>query len=215
MKVNVKGIEMYLYKGDAVPTTLVPTAISKDFPAQITVAATGGITEGSPVAFTGTGFDELDEQTFVVGNLTGTTFDALGANTTDSVGVLGTSPEANVYAASDRVKLCLSAIEISPPSVNQIDTSTYCEESSMVGRATPGALTLTGYIEKDSPGFNEIVAAEEDGLSRQFIINLSGDQGYLIGAIALSGLGYNIPLEGAVGFTISGSQTSKIRYVHD
>lgn len=216
-KINVKGVDMYLYTGDATTTDVIPTAISDANPAVVTVADVTGIAEGMPVSFSGTDFEELDDQLFVVGTVDGgaNTFEVLGADTSDSEGVLGSSPLAMVYTTTERVKVCLSSIEIAAPTVNQVDTSTFCSESTMAGRATPGQITLGGYVEKDSDGFAEIQAADDDGLERPFLITTANDNGYFLGMITLAGLGWGIPLEGAISFTVTGSQTQKIKYVHN
>lgn len=219
MKVNMKGVEMFLFKPGATTLDVVPTAISNAAPAVVTVADVTGIIEGMPVMIADTGYDTLDGKLFVVGTVDGTanTLELLGSDSTNdtATAVGGTSPLASVYDNTGRVKICLASLDINPPSVNQIDLVTFCAESTMAGRATPGQITMTGYAEKDSDGFAELQAADDDGLERIFEIVLPGDNGYLIGSITLSGLGWQTPIEGALGFTISGSQTRKIVYQHN
>lgn len=83
----------------------------------------------------------------------------------------------------------------------------------MPGRTTAGQVTMGGFVENNSPALAELIAADEDGLERIFLIEMPSGQGYMIGAITFAGLGYTVPLEGAVGYTISGTQSQKIRYV--
>ena len=215
-KINVKGVEMFLYKNGGTPLALVPTGISKSKPAVVSVADTTGVIAGSPVVLTDTGYPELDGKLLVVGSVDGgaNTFEVLGSDTTNSTATLGVSPKATVSINADRVKLCLSSIDIAAPSVNQIDVSTFCAEATMAGRATPGQISMGGFVEKDSAAFAELVLADDDGAERNFLVVLPSGNGYLEGAITLAGLGYEVPLEGAVSFTISGSQTKKIKYVH-
>lgn len=215
MKINVKGIRMFLYEGGLSITPLVPTAISSANPPLVSVPDASGLVSGMPVTFNNTGFDELDGGTFVVGEVDelANTFTVLGADTTNTTGVISASPEAILYPDGDRVRLCLNSLEIAAPSVNQIDVSTYCEESTMPGRTTAGQVTMGGFVENNSAALAEIMRADEDGLERIFLIEMPSGQGYMIGAITFAGLGYTVPLEGAVGYTISGTQSQKIRYM--
>ena len=214
-KINVKGINMYLYKNaGATPLALVPTGITNASPAVVTVADTTGAVAGDPVKFATTGFDELDGNQFVVGVVTATSFEVLGADLSATTGALGATPTATLQIVADRVKLCLSSVDIAAPAVNQIDTSTFCEDSTMAGKSTPGQITFGGFVENNSAAFDELILADSDGLERTFLVVMSGSNGYLIGSISFAGLGYEMPLEGAVAYTITGAQTQKISYVH-
>lgn len=215
MKINVKGIRMYLYKGDAVPTAIVPTAISSANPPVVSVPDATNIEPGSPIVFENTGFEELDGGLFVVGTVdtVANTFTVLGADTTDTVGVIGPSPSASLYEPEDRVRLCLNSLEIAAPTVNQVDVSTYCEEGTMPGRTTPGQVTMGGFVEDGSEALAEIKLADTDGVERIFLIDMPSGQGHMIGGVTLAGLGWLVPIEGAVGYTVSGTQSKRIQYV--
>lgn len=211
--INTTGVAIYLSTGDAAPVDLVPTAISKAAPAVVTVASVAGLTVGDVIVMGTTGFAELDDKFFAVGdiNATNNTFTLIGSNTLLSTGSLSASPTGTVTTAADQVKLCLSSIEIAADSVNEIDVSTYCEVGTLPGKKTPGTLTLTGFADPEDAGIAELAIADEDGISRFIEVVMPGTgNGYLIGKVTLSGLSYTVPLEGAVGFTISGTQNKKI-----
>ena len=195
-KINVKGVTMFLYKNGPASLPLVPLSITSAKPAVVTVADTTGLTEGSPVVLSGTDFPELDGDLFIVGNIDATnkTFEVLGSNTTSTAATLGATPKAMVSTNADRVQLCLSSVDIAAPSVNQIDVSTFCAEATMPGRATPGQISMGGFVEKDSDAFDELMLADLDGVERQFLIVLPSGNGYLEGAISLAGLGYELSL---------------------
>lgn len=211
--INTQGIAIYLQTADATPLDLVPTAISSTDPAVITVADATGLTEGDIVLFGTTGFDELNDKFFAVGsiNTTNGTFTAIGADLTDTTGTLGASPTATIYTAADQVKLCLSAIDIAADSVNEIDVSTFCEVGTMAGKKTLGTLTLTGFCDPDDVAMGELQLADTDATMRFLEIVMPGTgNGYLIGRVTLSGLSYTVPIEGAVGFTMTGTQNKKL-----
>jgi predicted secreted protein len=216
--INTKGVEVYLQVGSDTATSLVPVAISKASPAVVEVASVTGLMAGDVVSFANTGFSELDGKTFAIGEVTAldNTFTVLGADTTNSVGVLpSVGQTASVVKSADMVKMCLSSMEIGADSVNNVDVSTYCDTSAQLpGKATPGTITLSGYADKDDTGLAEVIKAAEDQQVRAFEIVLPGDNGYIVGKISLAGLSYGVPLEGAVTFTVSGTQASKIRWVY-
>lgn len=216
MIINTKGVMVYLSKANGTPVPLVPTAITSAKPAVVTVASVAAIKPGDIVEVGAVGFNELNNKLFVVGKVTAlaNTFELVGSNTTTTTGTLNSAPKMTVHTAADQVRLCLSGMDIAAPSTNEIDVSTFCKEGTLPGKVTPGTVSLSGYADKDDDGLAELIAADADGVSRFFQIVLPGTgNGYLVGQLTLSGLSFNVPLEGAVGFTLTGSQTERIRWV--
>jgi len=210
---STKGLTICLTKGNAVGVNLTPTNISKANTVVVTVASTTGLFTGQIVKMTGTGFTELDGKTFVVGTVTPTTFELLGANTTGSSGVLSGTPVAAYFPDAQKECLCLSAIDIAAGSTNTISVATFCDTSASVpGNPSPGTVTLSGYIDKDSTGYKELVAAELDGQPRHMIVTVPGN-GYFMADIIIGSVSYTLPLEGSVGFSFSASFSSKLRHI--
>lgn len=214
--VSTKGLDVWLYTADAVPVDIVPTAITKAAPAVVSAADVADVTLGDVVHVNTVGFPELDGKSFVVGEVdgVGNTFELIGSDTTASTGSLSADPSITVYPSSDRVKLCLSQMDIAAPSSNDISTNTFCEDGSVAGRSTPGTIALAGYLDETDSGLDELVKADEDGIARYFEVVLPGTLGYLIGKITISGLSVTTPLDGAVGWTATGTQNEKIKWVH-
>ena len=208
-----KGLAIYLHKGGVAATELVPTAISKAKPAVVTVASAAGLTKGDVVKLETTGFKELDGKTFVLGNVdtTANTFELIGADTTASTGTIGANPKAHVYKAADQIKLCLSSIDFSTEAGGSVSVGTFCDPSATISTpaATAGTVTLNGFIDKADTGYAELLKAAEDGVARMIEIVLPQDQGYIVAPVTLSSIGWQTPLEGAIGFTASGSLGSK------
>ena len=213
MAVSTKGLSIYLHKGGVAATELVPTAISKAKPAVVTVAAVAGVIKGDVVKLDTTGFKELDGKTFVVGTVdaAANTFELIGADTTASTGVLGANPKAHVYKAADQIKLCLSSIDFSTEAGGSVSVGTFCDPSASIATpaTTAGTVTLNGFIDKADTGYAELLKAAEDGVARMIEIVLPQDQGYIVAPVTLSSIGWQTPLEGAIGFTASGSLGSK------
>jgi len=213
MAVSTKGLSIYLHKGGVAATELVPTAISKASPAVVTVASATGLTKGDVVKMESTGFKELDGKTFVIGTVdtTANTFELLGADTTASTATLGATPKAHVYKAADQIKLCLSSIDFSTEAGGSVSVGTFCDPSATISTpaTTAGTVTLNGFIDKTDTGYAELLKAAEDGVARMIEIVLPQDQGYIVAPVTLSSIGWQTPLEGAIGFTASGSLGSK------
>ena len=209
--VATKGLAIYLHKGGVAPVELVPTAISSAKPAVVTVAATTGVTAGDVVKMETTGFKELDGKTFVVGTVTSTTLELLGSDTTATTGTIGGSPKAHVYAAKDQIKLCLSSIDFSTEAGGSVSVGTFCDPSASIATpaTTAGTVTMNGYIDKADLGYDELLKAVEDGVARMLEIVLPQSQGYIVAPVTLSSIGWQTPLEGAIGFTASGTLGSK------
>lgn len=190
---------MYL-SGTGAPTALVPTGITKDAPAEITVAATTGLAENDIVTFKNTGFPELDGKSFPITNITGTTFEALGSDTTGSTGTLGATPEANVLTAANMTMLCLASVAINREQGEVISVATFCDNTATVpgAAASAGTIDLGLYHDKDSAGFKALLEAEEDGKVRTLVIVFPDDQGTIIATGTISMMAMtDLPLSGA------------------
>lgn len=213
--ISTRGLEIYLVKGSATGTVLVPTAISSAKPAKVTVAATTGLVEGQLVNMAGTAFPHLDGKQFVVGKITATDFELLGSDTTGSAATLGSTPKATAYANTDMELLCLSQLDIGAASTNQTSVATFCDPSAQIGGLpTPGQLTVGGYVDPTDKGMAELVAAEADAKARGILVKIPNSGGYLIGVVTVGTVSYTIPLEGAVGYSAIATQNTAIRYVH-
>lgn len=212
---STKGLNVYLAKSTATIVTLTPTAISKAKPAVVTVASTTGVTAGDVVKPLNTGFTEIDGKTFTVGTVTGTTLVLTGSDTTGSANSLAGTPSVSITKKTDMVRLCLSELTIDPSSTNQIDASTFCADQTILGKTTLGGISVTGYLDKTDLGLDELVKASDDALTRTFKIELPNSQGSLVGAVTLAGFSTSTPIEGAMSFTATGTQSDKIRWVHD
>jgi hypothetical protein len=217
--INTKGVEVFIQVGSNSATDLTLISISKASPSVVEVSSIAGLADGDVVSFSNTGFSELDGKTFAVGNIESgvNSFSALGSDTTKSTGILPTNgAKASVVKSADMVKICLSSMEIGANSVSDVDVSTFCDPTAQLpGKVTPGTIALSGYADKDDTGLAELIKADEDRQVRAFEIVLPGEgNGYIVGKISLAGLSYTVPIEGAVGFTVNGTQASKIKWVY-
>jgi hypothetical protein len=209
---STKGTVVYLSDGTD-PTTLVPTAISKASPAEVTVASVVGLTVGDPVRVVTSGLTELDGKLFAVANIDAVenTFDLVGSDTTDSTGSLAMSPSIQVYESADMVKLCLAELTFNPETPGTIAVGTFCDPSATLPATATGAgtATMTGFVDIADPGYAALLAAEEDGVTRMLQMVFPQGQGYLMAPITISSVTWQTPLEGGIGFTANAALASK------
>lgn len=214
-----KGTTMYLTKGSPEMTTVVPTAITPGNPTSVTAPApTGDVTAyavGQIVYCRDTGFAALDGKYFTIAEVTAGGFTLLGADTTGSTEVLGGDPEMDVYDAADLLKACLASIAFNLETPGTIQVGTFCNPTATIpATATAvGSMTLVGWIDKDDEAYQEFLKAAEDGLPRVFSVVLAQQQGEIIAPIIVTGVTWDVPLEGAMGFTATANLQQRPRHL--
>jgi hypothetical protein len=218
-----KGVRMYISKGGAAPATVVPTAITKANPAEVTAPDPVGApyAVGQIVYCRDTGFPELDGKYFTIATLVGTApdytgFSLLGANTINSTGTLGANAEMDIIDSADLISMCLNNFAFALETPGTIPAGTYCNPSATLPASStePGTVTLGGWIDVDDPAYAELLAAEVDGESRVFSIVLPQDQGEIIAPISvITGITWDIPLDGGMAFTATGNLAAKPRHL--
>lgn len=215
--ISSKGISVYITSKAPTVLNLVPTAISKASPAEVTVASATGVNIGDLVKMEGTGFNEIEGKTYVVGAVdTGTNkFSLLGSDTTGSTGTLGSSPKATLTQVADMVKLCLSNITINPETPGTIPAGTYCDPSASLPAVSTsaGTITLDGFIDKSDNGYKELLMAAEEAQERWIEVLLPQSQGYVIFPVTLSSISFGLPLDGGLTFSATGALGSKPRHL--
>lgn len=202
---STKGLSAFLEIGGTARDALVPTAISKAAPAVVTVTNTLAV--GDPVYCSNTGFSELDGKWFVASAVSGTAFSLLGSDTTGSSNTLDAAPTMEGVSAADMVALCVASATPNATAPGTVSVGTFCDPSaSLPAQATDaGTVTLTGFVDVADEGYQELLTAKEDGLSRAFEVVFPQNQGYLIAPIIISSVVWDLPLSGGIGWTITGA----------
>ncbi len=210
---STKGLKILMQKAGVTPATVTATGVTNAKPAVVTVASTSGMADGQAVKVEGTTMPSLDGQTFVVANMTGTSFELLGSDASgDSAGTGGTF---TYFTDADMVSLCASDITVNPETSSPISVATFCDATAQVSgqEAAAGTLDMPLYIDSTNDGYSELIKANDDALSRQFIVVLPGN-GYMTFDGVVSTFSWSaFPLEGAVErtatITLSSSPTHR------
>ena len=126
----------------------------------------------------------------------------MGSDTTDDAGAFLAGDPMLAYQQDDMEILCLSQFEITTETPDTVSVATFCDPSASIPAQTTqaGTVAIAGYIDVADPGYEEIIQADEDGLTRNFSVYLPGN-GYLVFPGIVSGLGYAVPLEGGQGYS--------------
>ena len=174
------------------------------------------VTPGSLVYVTGTGVSAIDNQYWPAGpNTNATGIELLGSDNSAGGTTLDAGFEVLAFGAGDLVDLCLATLEIARDTAPVVDVSTFCDLTATVAGAkiAAGTIAITGWIDITSDDYNAILAADLDGVKRIFKITLP-DNGYILAEGTLSGLTWQIPIDGALGYsaTITLSTAPKHRY---
>lgn len=210
-----KGTKIILTKGGATPTALTPTAITTAKPAVVTVADTTGMVAGDLVKVGEVGYPEINNKIFTVANVTATAFELVGSNTTGSTGALAATPKIEHYDANDVLSLCLASLTINNTEPGTQSVATFCDPSASLPSATQeaGTINVTGYVNEKDADYIEMIAACEDGKERILGI-VFPNHGTLVAPVTFGAMGYEVPIDGAPGWSATGVLGSKFRHVY-
>lgn len=213
---STKGVKICVAGLDADYTSVIPTAITKAKPAVVTLASTTGMLAGDVVKFSSgaTGFPELDGKAFVLGTVTATTVVLLGSDTTGSTGTLAGSPTMLHAESTDMTCLCLSEFTPNVDTPSTISTATFCDPNASIPSQVvqAGTVTIGGFVDVTSTDYQMLLKADADGLERIIRIELPTN-GYLIAPGIFSGMNWQLPIDGAQGYTGLITLTSKMRHL--
>jgi hypothetical protein len=203
------GLETYLSKASTTHVTQVISAITKAAPAVITTTGSLAVA-GDIVKITGSGWSQLDGKYFVVGGtVSATSYSLIGSDTALASGTASATTSGKVFKKADMVKMCLATVDPATEAAGTTSVGTFCDPSATVPAvAGAGTLTMTGFVETVAY-YTELQLATEDSTERVLNIVLPQGLGNIIAPTILSTIGWQLPVDGAIGFTVSGALSSK------
>lgn len=209
---NTINVSFWLTTGS--PTAVAMTAApTKGDPTKVEVTTTGGA-DGDVAVVSNTNLSRLDKPQ-IVSDYTESGFDCLGCNTSKDSDT-GKAGDVKLYLASDMTKLCPSSFTDNPGSPSTINVGDFCDPTATIASAVQdaGTMELTGYVDINSDSYTALYDAAEMYDQRYLRINLNGDeQGYLIAPVTALAMNWEIPLEGAVAYTVTFVKSSATRHL--
>lgn len=203
----------------AIVDPLTPISISSASPAVVTVDATGSIAENDliVIAAGATGMTSLDGRSFVAVNIGEDSFELLGTDTTNETYAPGPAPTLDHYDTASTVILCLSGLTRNAGSTSTTSVGTYCDPTATLANPVveAGTFDFTGYIDTSDPGFRELTLAYDDGDARHFAVYLPGDNGAIVFDGTVSSFDYDLPVDGALGYSGSITLAGRPRHLFE
>ena len=207
---NTSNVSFYLTTGagttyamGAAPVQGKPTAIT---------ATTSGSADGDIAVCSNTNWSSVDA-VHIVDGYSGSGFNLLGC---DSTRETETSKAGNVllFNADDMTKLCPSSWTDTTNAPSTINAGTFCNPSQTIAGSAvdAGSMEISGYLDVCDEDYQALYEAYEYADQRYLRISLGPDQGYLVAPVVAISMNWEIPLEGAVAYTISFVKNSATKH---
>jgi hypothetical protein len=209
---NSKGIQVCI-TGDvaATPAKTITAIAAGTKPNSVDVTATGTYVIGDVVKFGDVGYASLSNKSFPVTALSTGGFEI--GNVSLGSGGLAATPTVEHFDASDFTCLCLSSIGIQSETPATISVATFCDPTASIpgSSGAAGTLNFAGFVDVTAKDYPALVAAVEDGKERIIRISLPGN-GYITAPLTISSLTWDLPLDGAIGFSGSATLAAKAKH---
>ena len=197
-------------------STFTPEPDLANVMGSLKLAALGTLTPGMLVRPMDTGFSEIDNKVFPIGAVNGDKITLLGSDTSKSKGTLNTvDAKLQIWNGAGMVRLCLTGFTFNPETPGTNNVGTYCNPSATLPSVatSAGTATLSGWIDKDNLGYQELVDAADDATERIFSIVLPQEQGEIVAPITFASMTWDIPLDGGMAFTGTGALGANPRHL--
>lgn len=207
---STSEVNIYLTTGAATSSAMTAPP-SKAAPSSISASLSGGA-GGDVVVIKDTNWNSLDT-VWVADNVGGSDFDALGSDTTGETTAAVTG-KVDHYTESDLTKLCLASLTINTSDPSTVSVATFCDPTASLASQIQeaGTISFTGYADVNSADYVALYAASKSQDQRYIRINLGDDQGYLVAPVTLSSFTWDLPLDGAVGYSGTMVLGSKVKH---
>jgi hypothetical protein len=160
--------------------------------------------DGDIVVCSGTNWSSVD-RIQIASNIQGSAFDLLGCDSTRESAGTAVAGKFDHYDATKMTKLCPSGFTDSVTTPGTVSTATYCDPTQTIPSpvADAGTAELTGYVDICDDDYIALYEAYEMQDQRYLKIDLGDAGGYLIMPVTAVSMQWDLPIDGAVGYTIS------------
>jgi hypothetical protein len=217
MAKSTKGVSVNLTSSvpkntNVIIKSLAPTSDGRGFMMVLT-NPTSPIVVGDVIKFGQVGYPNLNGKSFVAceSKVVGGDDSIRIGNVVLGSGTLTVGATVETYATADDVCICVNSFGITKDTPGSISTATFCDPSASIpsSTTTAGSVSFGGYVEVDQPDYPALLDAEADGLPRLMKVSFPAGQGFIIFPVIISSITWDIPLDGAIGYTGAGTLASK------
>jgi hypothetical protein len=231
---STKGVQVYLTPSEATEKDVLITSIIAGVNKSIVINATflNPPKVGDVVMFGSTGFASLSNKPFAITTITGGALSlektpdqvapevdakAVGNNVIFTIGnvTLGSGSLASGatlehFEQSTDICLCLSQFSLTKDTPATISVGTYCDPSASIpsSSTSAGSVAFAGFVDVTQPDYPELLRAEESRTTRTMVVRLPQAQGFIVLPFVVSSIIWDIPLDGALAYSGTGTLTS-------
>jgi hypothetical protein len=206
----------HLYISDvsdpATPTPVAVTSITKASPPVVLPATMpSDLADGDLVTFEATGEPYLDGHAFTVGALDATSFTLPDAESSDlgAAVATGTFVSYTKTGTDALLEACMAQITVTGQAPDSITMDDMCSTTTELGDNKPPTFTFSGFVDKDSAGFENLIEASITSPKPTVAIwiDFGAKGGYIAGpgqigeVTVTAGVGQGLQFSGAGIFT--------------
>jgi hypothetical protein len=202
--------QLYLTPTGVDPTdptmALALTGISAAAPAAAVAVAPldPAFIAGTIAVIAGTGAEDLDGYAWRALTPSGSGFKLADSDRTGEQATTGGTYQPFIVG-DDLVHACVAQVTVTGQAPDSISMDDMCGTSTVLGDAKPPAFTFTGWVDKDSAGFKNIMQAslESPKQPRVLLIDYGEPAGYIFGPVEIGEI--TITAATSAGLQFSGS----------
>lgn len=211
---NTRDVTFWLTTGAGSSSAI--TSMTQGNPTGFTSTIGGSPSVGDVAVVSGTGWKSTNGA-FILGSYNSDSGTLLGSNSSYESGSAPTSGSILHYDENEMTQLCPSEITDNSNTPSTINVGTFCKPDQTI--ASPvvdaGSVELSGYVDICDADYQALYEAYEAMDQRYLKIDLGAAGGYLIMPVTALSMNWSIPLEGAVGYTISFAKGSATKHAFD
>ncbi len=209
---------LYLSKlGVADPTSVTVTSITQATPPVVTPSAMpAGLVSGDFVTFANTGEPMLDGYAFRTQNANATTFELAEVDGTSFAAAIATGSFQHFGLTGTEAMLsaCMAQITVAGQAPDSIDLDDMCGTETILGDAKPPTFTFSGFVDKESTGFENLVEASVTTPKPTVwaLFDFGTDAGYIFGQAQIGEMTITAGVKAGLQFSGAGVFTELPTY---
>ena len=211
---NTRDVTFWLTTGTGSSSAI--TAITQGNPTGFTSTLGGSPATGDIVVVSGNGWKSVDG-VGILSNYSSTSGKILGSNSTYETGSNSGVGSMLHFDNTEMTKLCPSEITDNSNTPSTVSVGTFCNPEQVIASPVTeaGTVELSGYVDICDIDYQALYEAYEAKDQRYLKVDLGAAGGYLVMPVTCLSMNWSIPLEGAVGYTISFAKGSATKHAFD